>query len=438
MQIFSDSNNVVLNTNNKIKLNWWSIYFGNLARYSVILSIIPALYFAFFPGKIVIITMICSYPLILSLVHFSLKNGFRNLDGLIFIKLFLIYNLIVLIRGIVDVQTSQDYKVLLQSGLVTSLFLPLVIQFGAFKNSIIIMLKTFLTFGVLLCSLMYFMPVNSGPLGFNASISPIVFILFICPYLIKKYRPIIYFLVIISFFNDFSNRANLLNISISILLLFTYLINTKRLTLLVLKLTSVLLLVTPIFFLVLGITGVFNVFKIGKVLPEYNLEVKKKNATQELFVDSRTSIYLDVFRQLKQDDMIFIGLGGIGKTKTSLTDVKDADYDKIYKEGRRGTESGMLNMIQLGGLIGGLIYFLLLAISSYYAVFKSKNWLCVLLGVWIAYKCLFSFIEDPLTFNISSLFLFFLIGICLNKNFRQYSNKELKELFNFKIISLNN
>ncbi len=436
MQIFSDKNNTDIITTDKIKVTWWSIYFARLAKYSVVLTIIPALYFAFFPGKIVLITIICSYPLIFALVHFTLKNGFRNLDGLEFIKLFLIYNIILFVRGIVDVQSSQDYKVLLQSGLVTSLFLPLVIQFSTYKNTIIIVFKSFLSYGLVLCSIMYFMPINSGPLGFNAYISPIIIILLFSPYLTKKYRPIIYLVVLISFFHDFSNRANLLNISVSVLMLFTYLISKKKLTILCLKVISVLLLISPIVFFGLGITGIFNVFTIGKLLPEYSLAVNKKNVTQELFVDSRTSIYLDVFKQLKHDDMIFIGLGGSGKTKTALTEVIDADYDKIYKEGRRGTESGMLNMIQTGGLIGGLIYYILFFTASYYGVFKSKNWFCVLLGVWLSYKCFFSFIEDPLSFSISSLFLFFSIGVCLNNKFRQLSDTELKELFNFKIFSL--
>lgn len=434
--MYLETNKEELNINSKVKLSWWSIYFGNIAKYSVVLTIIPAIYFAFFPGKIVIITVLCSYPLLFALVHFTIKNGFRNLDRIELIKLFVIYNLIVFIRGIVDVQSSQDYKVLLQSGLITPLFLPLVIQLAAYKNTIIIVLKSFLSFGLFLCLIMYFTPINSGPLGFNACISPIVFVLLLSPYLIKKYRPIIYILVLISFFYDFSNRSNLLNILISFLLLFTFIINNKKIVLLVLKFFCILFLVSPLVFFALGITGLFNVFTIGKLLPEYSLAVKKKNVTQELFVDSRTSIYLDVFKQLKHDDMIFVGLGGSGKTKTSLIDAKDADYDKVYKEGRRGTESGMLNIIQAGGLIGGLIYYLLFFASAYYGVFKSKNWFCILLGVWLSYKCLFSFIEDPLSFSISSLFLFFTIGVCLNKNFRQLSDAELKELFNFKIFSL--
>ena len=186
----------------------------------------------------------------------------------------------------------------------------------------------------------------------------------------------------------------------------------------------------------LGVTGIFNVFTIGKLLPEYSLKVQKTNTTQDLFVDSRTSIYIDVFTQLKQDDRVFIGLGGVGKTKTSLADIKESNFDKIYKEGRRGTESGMLSLIQTGGLIGGWVYYLVFISSSYFGVYKSKNWLSILFGVWISYKCFFSFIEDPLTFNISSLFLFFTIGICLNRNFRNLTDNEIKELFNFKILSL--
>jgi len=426
-----------INIRSKIKTSWWSIYFAGIAKFTIILIIVPAVYYAFFPGKIVLVTVFCSYPIIFSLVHFTIKNGFRNLDGIVFVKLFLLFYFIVLVRGLVDMETTQDYKVLLQSGLIVPLFLPLSVQFASYKNTIIVFVKSFLTFGLLLSCVLFFMPLNSGPFGFNATVSPLLFILLLSPYLNKKYKPMIYFLVGISFFYDFSNRANMLNIMFTILLIFTYYFDNKRSLLLILKTLTVTLLVSPIVFFILGVTGIFNVFTIGKLLPEYSLRVKKNNTTQDLFVDSRTSIYIDVFTQLVQDDRLLIGLGGVGKTKTSLAEIKESNFDKIYKEGRRGTESGMLSLIQTGGLFGGLVYYLLFIIGAFYAVFKSKNWLSILFGVWVSYKCFFSFIEDPLTFNISSLFLFFTIGICLNRNFRNMTDNEIKELFNFKILRLN-
>ena len=52
-----------------------------------------------------------------------------------------------------------------------------------------------------------------------------------------------------------------------------------------------------------------------------------------------------------------------------------------------------------------------------------------MVGLWVAYKGLFSFIEDRPNFSISSIFIFFAIGICLNKEIRKFSDIDLKIMF---------
>ena len=135
-----------------------------------------------------------------------------------------------------------------------------------------------------------------------------------------------------------------------------------------------------------------------------------------------------------KDDAVLFGLGSSGKTETSLIDVTSADFSEIYKEGRRSTESGMLNYIQWGGIVGGMVYFLLFVKASYYGIFKSRNWFCIMLGLWVAYKGLFSFIEDRISFSISSLFIFISLGICLNKNIRLMSDEKIK-LISIQILN---
>jgi len=147
--------------------------------------------------------------------------------------------------------------------------------------------------------------------------------------------------------------------------------------------------------------------------------------------DSRTAIYTDVFTELSKQNSYILGLGGNGKTNTSLIYDESGDYDKIYKEGRRGTESGMLNHFQYSGIIGAFSYWLLLAASSFKAIFKSNNHFCKMLGLFMAFKVFYSFVEDQIMVNVESFYLMFLIGMCSNWKFRGFKDIEIKKRLNF-------
>jgi len=408
--------------------------FSKLAKYSVILSTIPALYVSINPGKIALISILCSYFLLGGMLIIGSKLKIvnekinRNFDSVFYIKLFLYYNLLVLIRGLYDAKSEQDWVVIFSATIPLFLVIHFSIYLAAYKTSISSLIKSFITYGVVLSFFIYlFAPPLS--LDFAKSISPIYLMIFMIPFINKKNRIFIIFLTLMSFFSDFSNRSNLLNICVAFIITLTFLWRNKSWILNLIKGMRFFLLAFPIVFLILGLSGVFNIFLLGDMMDTYSIEYGGGNK-QDLLVDSRTSIYVDVFSQLKKEDSFIFGLGASGKTKTSLSDVSYADFDKVYKEGRRRTESGMLNYIQWGGMIGGLVYFLLFVKASYLGIYKSQNWFCIMLGVWVAFKGLFSFIEDATYFSVSSIFIFFAIGICMSKSIRVLTDSEIKIFFN--------
>ena len=90
----------------------------------------------------------------------------------------------------------------------------------------------------------------------------------------------------------------------------------------------------------------------------------------------------------------------------------------------------MLNYIQYGGLIGFILYGLLLVIASYKATFLSNNSFMTSLGLFVAFKFLYSFIEDQIMFNAHSFYIFLWVGMCYNKTFREMTNEQIKEYLN--------
>ena len=392
---------------------------------SIILSILPAIYFAFFPGKIVLVTIICSYPLIL--IGLSKWKSIFALPSELYINLFFCYSLIILFRGFIDVKTHQDWSNLISSGVSVFLFLPLAIFFGRSISLTMTAIKTYVIIGIPLVFILFFIPNDSGPFGFSHMISPIYLLILLIPFIKLEFVIYIIIVSVISFFSDILSRSNLINIIVAFLICFTYIFKNSNSMFGYLKIFRAFLLYSPFIFILLGAIGVFNVFKIGDNFKDILLEDGSGNS-QPAFIDSRTGIYKDVFTQLSKDKAFFFGLGASGKTKTYLTDVNYGNFDKVYSEGRRGTESGMLNYIQYGGILGGFIYFMLFFRASYLAVYKSNNWLMVMIGIWVSFKGFYSFIEDTTVFSVSIIFIFIPIGMCFNKDLRSMNEDEIKSL----------
>ena len=332
----------------------------------------------------------------------------------------------LIVRGFIDAKSSEDWKVLISQTIIIYLVFPLMMFFGLNKKLIKKMFGTFYTYGVLICFLFLFTDKPLGMLGFPHNCSPVILMLFFIPYASFRLRIVILSVISISFFSQITMRSNMLNILIALLILSTfYFKRIIKMRLFIQAIRKILILI-PFIFVTLGMTGVFNIFQIGEVIGK--MEISTENGKKDdLAVDSRTGIYLDVLLELHKEKAYIWGLGGSGKTDTHLTELTWGDFENIYKEGRRATESGMLNYAQYGGLLAVLIYLGLFIKGSYLAIHKSNNWFMVMLGIWIVYKGLFSFIEDRLMLNAFTPFLALSIGICFNQNLREMSDFEINE-----------
>ena len=76
---------------------------SKFAKYAFCVSAIPTVYYNFFPGKIVLISIICCYPLIIYIFDFFVelfnKRKLTILDDLTFFKIFFYYGFFTLLRG---------------------------------------------------------------------------------------------------------------------------------------------------------------------------------------------------------------------------------------------------------------------------------------------------------------------------------------------------
>lgn len=391
--------------------------------------ILPSIFISFFPGRIIIINTLCMLPFLLyycKMYYFSRNKPQEIREGYYILKIYILYSLITFIRGFLCIQNFNDISRLLGDYIYYFILFPIIIYYfdiKTFYNYI----KQFKFFSLLSIIIIYINGAGDGSADIPHMASGFYLLGLMIPYIYNKWKYIIMITLLFVLFSNLGTRTNIINFIFFISILILYYV--KPLLNYLKKILAIILWSTPIILLTLGLTGTFNIFKIGEIYDtSISISGGIKKGERNIFTDSRTSIYQDVFNELTEKDAYIWGLSANGKTNTSLVDLTNADFSNIYRDGRPGTESGILNQIQYGGAIGFFIYSILFIYGAYLAIWKSKNDFTVLVGLWISYKYMLSFIEDRMATNIHYLFIIITISICYNYKIRNLDNIHIKNL----------
>ena len=87
--------------------------------------------------------------------------------------------------------------------------------------------------------------------------------------------------------------------------------------------------------------------------------------------------------------------------------------------------SGLANVFTWTGLIGVILYSILFFRASYFAVNKSKNIYAKMLGIYVAFRWLYAWVEDVNNFSLNYFMLMVMIGLCFSHSFRHMTDKEV-------------
>lgn len=392
-------------------------------KYNLLLLLIPAIFTSFFPGKIIIVGALCMYPIFFILWRKYYRLNDEQSVNIKVIQLFIGVNALIFLHGLIDLKSSQDFSVTFGSMLFILLLFPLYI-YSVNSKSFIYILKNTLIFILPLCFITYLFRQQDGFMTFPNNISFVYLFLLFIPFVKLKWKLFFIGLAVLGITYDITRRSFLINVTVALFIVLIVSIFQYNKLKKIFRILFFPLVISPFVLLVLGLLGVFNIFKIGE-----NSTLKigdEKGVSRDALVDSRSSIYADVFSELYEKKAFLIGLGGNGKTKTSLLDNLNQDFSSVYKEGRRATESVMLNYFQWGGILGALSFWLLLVVGAYNAIFKSKNKLMMMLGLFITFKVIYAFVEDRVGIRLASYFYFYMIGMCYNVKFLNLSDKQVK------------
>ena len=349
-----------------------------------------------------------------------------NRKEYLIIAVYLIWLFISVFRGVFVADNFDEYVQLISGTM--ALLLPLFVY--VFSDKELLQKTLRLWFYIALPLFLYFAWKMYNE-SFQFYLGPVLFIGCFLPLIPKKWRFIIFALLILMVVADFFARSQVLKaliaLCVSIGSLFAYKINQR-----IFHAVHRLLYIVPIVLLLLGITGVFNIFhffaesykggptNINTFWDEWETE-------ESLSDDTRSFIYYEVITSAVKHNYVIQG-----RTPARGNDSESFGYEymEILRNGRyerHGNEVCHPNVFTWLGLIGLILYGLIYYRSSYLALFKSNSIWLKLIGLIIAFRFFYGWIEDKNRLNLFNISLWMMIAMGFSETFRQMTDEDFKD-----------
>lgn len=339
----------------------------------------------------------------------------------------LLWNFFNVIRGALLATNYWDWKFLLLTSVGFS-FISLVFFLGnnifLTRTIITFYIKYIFIFGGLLIPLSFI----SNPEMYSRIMIPVTFFILFIPYVQPKWKWLIVLVAISSALLALDFRTNIIKIAFSLLLLSIYLLRNILLQSW-LRIVHFILFFTPLVLFFLGITGVFNIFSDLSSATKNEIVLSGSQGNeQELTNDTRTFLYVEVLSSMDNISNWLIGKSASGSYHSEwFYNIGGAMDGKRYR-----SEVNILNILLYHGIVGVVIYFLLLYKVSLAAIKSSNNTLSKMLGLVIASRWTLSFIEEFTQFDLNFFFFWLLVGLVSSAYFRSLSDSDLKTYFSFQ------
>ncbi|NRT13281.1 hypothetical protein [Flavobacterium sp. 14A] len=344
------------------------------------------------------------------------------------VKYFLIWNFICILRGFFVASNYWEFKNLVGTGFM--LFIPLVVYIlddTLFLQNLI--RRWFKYMPILFIFLIpYTFGTEHGADLYGKYFIPVLFLLPFIMLLSPKYRYYLLFLTIVVLFFSLDARSNIIRFIFALIIGLSYYCR-RSISIKLLRITGFTFYLLPIILLSLGIFGMFNIFKMNEYIEgdyESTTNINGKSKSSSLTADTRTFLYEEVLQSaVKHEYVLFGRTPARGYDSEYFRKMVSKDLKMNTKE-RFGSEVAVHNIFTWNGLIGVVLYFLVFIKASLLALYKSKSYLMKLLGVFVAFRWTYAFVEDFTTFELQYLFLWVTIGMCYSTKFRRMTDLEIK------------
>lgn len=342
-------------------------------------------------------------------------------DLMKWVKFLLIWNSAEILYGLFVAEGYWDWKGFVGNTLV--LILPVVAFSTTHTILVQVLLNSYIRYALPLAPLLFW---TITPGGFGYYLAPFTYLLLFFHVLTRRWKTVSLFITGLVLIAELDARSNIIKFSIPLVLLgFNFLWDFRKTFLL--EWTRKVFFVTPILLFVLGISGVFNVFKLdGYIEGEYIQE--KKNDKGEvvainLKADTRTGLYIEVLQTADRYNSWIFGRSPARGNESQLF----AQLSEITgKKERIANEAAILNIFTWTGIVGVFFYMMVFYRASYLAINQSKNSYAKLIGLYIAFRWVYAWVEDINNFSLNYFMLWVFIGLCYSQVFRGMTNQEVK------------
>jgi len=260
---------------------------------------------------------------------------------------------------------------------------------------------------------------------FGFYLAPFSFFILFFPILKFRWKILLLIIAVYVIFADFGARSNVIKFIVPFLCAFTYYFK-KLFTTKIFGFIRLILLLAPFIFFVLATSGSFNIFNPQgdnkKAIIDKKIDLNGELVEDDLTADTRTFLYIEVLETAKiYNSWIFGRSPARGNLSESF-----GDGDMNKRNERNANEAGILNYFVWLGLVGVMFIFLLFYQASNLAIHYSNNIFSKIIGIFIAFRWAYSWVEDINNFYISHIYLWIFIGFCYSENFRKMTDHQMK------------
>lgn len=345
----------------------------------------------------------------------------RNQDNMLIVWIYLIWNLVCIIRGMFVAEIYWDWKGLIGNAM--ALMLPIVIFSSTNKMLVQSLLSSFVKYGLPLFVVIAVI-IKTDAYGFY--LIPVSFLILFFPALTKRQKMILLLITGIIFVADMAARSNLIKFGVPFLILLLYYFR-KIISVKIMEWTRITLFVFPLVFFTLGVTGVFNIFQIQDYLKgnytATGMDYRGQRTEQDLMDDSRTFLYEEILESAVYNNYWLLGRTPARGNDSYTFGLIEAELTGRYE--RLSNEIGLANVFTWTGIVGVILYSFIFFRASYLAINRSRNIYAKMLGIYVAFRWLYSWIEDVNNFTLNYFVLMVMIGLCFSESFRSMSMRDV-------------
>ncbi|MFA6794832.1 MAG: hypothetical protein WCR50_05005, partial [Proteiniphilum sp.] len=314
----------------------------------------------------------------------------RNEDNLLVVWIYLFWNIVCITRGMFEAEVYWDWKGLIGNSM--ALILPIVIFSATNKIVVQSLFVFYVKYGLPLFAL-FAVLIRTDAFGFY--LMPVSILILFFPAFTRRQRILILLLAAVVIFSDLGARSNVLKFGIPFLILIIYYLKEK-ISVKLLETARISLFIIPLVLFILGVTNVFNVFNMSEYLKGDYVSVGTDNQGNRVemsaITDTRTFLYIEVLESAINNNYWFLGRTPARGNDSNTFGVLASEL--TGRNERLANEIGLANVFTWTGIMGVILYFLIFYRASYLAVNRSNNIYVKMLGVFIAFRWLYSWVED--------------------------------------------